>query len=443
MRSADLLRAGAFLFAAMLTSCGGTSSETTLIGSGGPNGNGAGTVVLDSPTGPNTTEVVIDSGPGGGFSLGAANIPYVSVTVCEPGSPTACVTIDHVFLDTGSIGFRVLKSAVRTLSLPAMQVAPDPAHSTAAGAAFECYPFVLGAVWGPMAVADVRVAQEVAPTLPMQLIDDSSTPDNPPTADCLAAANGQLQDSVASLQANGILGIGMLSYDCGLACTTADYAGGHVMYWSCPAGAACTPAAVPIASQMQNPVSHFAVNNNGSVILLPAIPDLGATVVKGRLVFGIGTQVNNQLASTATMYRVNADPSSPDYLYWSTQVGNTVYPWSYVDSGSNALFFDDSSLSRQCQSSTGSGAGWYCPAALVHRTATITDASGAAGHLDFTVANADALFSTSSVAFSDLAGTTGAGSQSFTWGLPLFYGRPVYTSIWGQQLSTNGPWNAF
>jgi hypothetical protein len=443
MRSADLVRASALLLVALLVGCGGSSSETTLVGSGVPSGTGAGSVVLDVPTGPNTTEVVVDSGPGGGFSLGAANIPYVSVTLCEPGSASACVTIDHVFLDTGSIGLRVLKSAVSSIALPALQVAADPAHSTPAGAALECYPFVLGAVWGPMAWADVTIAQEFAPSLPIQLIDDASPPAVAPTADCLAAANGQLQASVSALQANGILGIGMLSFDCGLPCTTADYAGGHVMYWSCPGGTGCTAAAVPSASQMQNPVSHFAVNNNGTVILLPAIPDLGATVVKGRLVFGIGTQANNQLASNATMYRVNPDPTSPSYLYWSTSVGGTTYPWSYADSGSNALFFDDTSLSRQCQASTGSGAGWYCPPALVRRTATITDVQGTSGNIDFAVANADALFGTSSVAFSDLAGTTGNGASSFAWGLPLFYGRAVYTSIWGQQLSMNGPWNAF
>ncbi|HUP05892.1 MAG TPA: DUF3443 family protein [Caldimonas sp.] len=443
MRFADIGHVAAVALAVLLAACGGSSSETTLVGSGVPQGSGAGTVVLDEPSGPNTTEVLVDNGPGGGFSLGAANIPYVSVTVCEPGSAVACVTIDHVFLDTGSIGLRVLKSAVRTLALPALQVAADAAHATPAGAALECYPFVLGAVWGPMATADVRVAQELAPSLPIQLIDDGAAPDVAPTSDCLAAANGQLQNSVAALQANGILGIGMLSFDCGLPCTTADYAGGHVIYWSCPAGAACAPAAVPIAGQMQNPVPHFAVDNNGSVILLPALPDLGATVAKGRLVFGIGTQANNQLAAGATVYRVNADPSSADYLYWSTQVGSTTYPWSYVDSGSNALFFDDASLPRQCQSSTGSTAGWYCPGTLVRRTATITDAQGNSGTVDFAVANADALFGSSSIAFADLAGTTGAGSASFAWGLPLFYGRTVYTAIWGQALALDGPWNAF
>ncbi len=59
------------------------------------------------------------------------------------------------------------------------------------------------------------------------------------------------------------------------------------------------------------------------------------------------------------------------------------------------------------------------------------------------VANADALFSTSSVAFANLAGSVTQGTSTFVWGLPFFYGRTVFTSIWGQALSPNGPWNAF
>jgi len=72
-----------------LAGCGGNSTETTITGgglSGSPNGP---VVSLDQPTGPNTTEVVVDTGPASGFALGAANIPYVTVTVCTPGSPPA------------------------------------------------------------------------------------------------------------------------------------------------------------------------------------------------------------------------------------------------------------------------------------------------------------------------------------------------------------------
>lgn len=447
MRCAD--RCGAALAVAALTlalaSCGGNSSVTTITGGDIAGGTGGTTVTLDTPTGPNTTEVVVDSGPASGFSLGAANIPYVTVTVCEPGSATRCVTIDHVFLDTGSVGLRLLKSKVAGLNLPSVAVPADATTGTPAGRALECYPFVLGAVWGPLASADMRIAGEVATSLSVQVIDDAAPMSDAAPADCVAAANGGLQNSVSSLQANGLLGIGMLAYDCGLSCSRGDYSSGYTLYYSCPgtAGSACAPAAIPSALQTQNPVAHFAVNNNGTILALPALPDLGAGVAKGRLVFGIGTQANNQIPPSARMIFVDANPASASYLYFKTVSGTTSYPDSYIDSGSNALFFDDAALPMGCQSSTASASGWYCPPAVLRRTATVTDAFGTTASADYALASADVLFGSSSVAFADLAGSAGQGANTFVWGLPFFYGRSVFTSIWGQALSPNGPWNAF
>lgn len=428
--------------AGILSACGGSSSETTITGPG-IGGTGVTLAAIDTPTGPNTTEIVVDAGPAAGFSLGAANVPYVSVQVCSPGSLVSCVTIDHVLLDTGSVGLRVLKSAVAALSLASVALPADAVRGTPAGNAAECYPFVLGAVWGPLATADLHIAGESASSLPIQLIDDTTPPSPPAPADCLAAGDGALQNSAASLQANGILGVGMIAYDCGLACINGDYSSGYTLYYTCAASAGCAPAAVPADRQVLNPVVHFAVNNNGTIIVLPTLPDLGAGTARGRLVFGIGTRANNQIALTAKMYFVETDPTLADYLYFSTQVGTISYPQSYIDSGSNALFFDDASIARGCQSSSGSSGGWYCPGSLLHRSAVLTDALGNSGAVTFSVASADALFSSSSLAFADLAGSVGPASSSFAWGLPFFFGRTVYTSIWGQALSLKGPWNAF
>jgi hypothetical protein len=444
--AAARLAAGAIVVAVLASCGGGTSTETTISGAGVA-GGGTGVTEVDatSPTGPNTTEIVVDAGPSAGFSLGAANVPYVTVTVCAPGSATDCVTVDHVFLDTGSIGLRLLKSTVGTLALPAVSIPADAVSGTPAGAALECYPFVLGAVWGPLVQADVHVGGEVAAAIPIQLIDDAASPVHTVPSDCVTASNGTLLNSVATMQANGILGIGMIAYDCGLNCINGDYSSGYTLYYSCPvaAGAACVPASIPGALQMQNPIVHFAVDNNGSVITLPALPALGAGIAKGRLVFGIGTQTNNQIPPAATLYFADARPTSPTYLYFSTTVGATTYANSYVDSGSNAYFFDDSSIAQGCQSSAGVSGGWYCPATAVARTATLTDAIGTSGTVDFTIANADGLFGTSSLAFDNIGGMAGQGSSAFVWGLPFFYGRSVFTSIWGQVLSPNGPWNAF
>src|SRR5882672_7964586 len=323
------------LIALAMASCGGGNSSVTTISGGGASGGGGGSVVsVDTPTGPNTTEIVVDGGPPSAFALGVANIPYVTVSVCTPGSATNCVTIDHVLLDTGSIGLRVMKSAVASLSLPAVAVPADAVSATPAGDAVECYPFVLGAIWGPIARADLHIAGETASSLPIQLIDDSTTPTHAAPADCVAASNGGLLSSVASLEANGVLGVGMIKFDCGLMCVTGNYTGGYTLYYSCPTGGTCSPAAVPSALQMQNPVSFFATNNNGTIVVLPSLPDLGAGVAKGRLVFGIGTQINNQISPLAKMYLVDANPASATYLYLTTTVGSTVYRNSYIDTGS-------------------------------------------------------------------------------------------------------------
>ena len=431
----------AALAAVLTCACsGGNSSQTTLVLGDGSTQPGGPTVSVDQPTGPNTTEVVVDTGPTGGFSLGVTNLAYVTVTVCTPGSTTACVSVDHVLLDTGSIGLRLMRSALGGLPLPPQQ--------TAQGAVTECFPFVVGAVWGPMAAADLHIGGETAPALPMQIIEDSPSPQVPATAECQASANGNLLDSVARLQANGVLGIGMLRYDCGLVCEQGSYSSGYTLYYTCPAGGACQPAAVPAAQQVQNPVSSFAADgsgvadDNGTIIVLPAVPTAGAALARGRLVFGIGTRANNQLQPATQVLHVDTNPAnSSTYLYLATTVDGTRYDSSYIDSGSNGLFFDDPTLSTQCSASGTSGS-WYCPASVQQRSATLTDVFGTSATVPLAIANADGLFKTANTAFADLAGVAGSPG-AFVWGLPFFFGRPVYTAIWGQALAQDGPWNGF
>ena len=47
---------------------------------------------------------------------GQSNMPYVSVTICEPGTYN-CKTIHNILLDTGSSGLRIFASAVKSLNL--------------------------------------------------------------------------------------------------------------------------------------------------------------------------------------------------------------------------------------------------------------------------------------------------------------------------------------
>ncbi|MDE2371344.1 MAG: DUF3443 family protein [Burkholderiales bacterium] len=442
MRCAEPLRAAlalllplAMTLALGLTGCGGGNSSTTsLVVNGTP--TPPVTVSVDQPQGPNTTQIAVDAGPGGGFGAPPTNLPYVTVTICAPGSTTSCATVDHVFLDTGSIGLRLLRSTVAGITLPPM--------AAGAGNAAECYPFVVGAVWGAVVQGDLTIAGEHAANLPLQLIDDRPTPQPAAPAACVSAAGGTLLASMGQLQAKGVLGIGMLRYDCGLVCQTGAYGGGITLYYACDAAGACQPTAIGADQQVQNPVAGFPVDNNGTLIVLPAVPATGASAAYGRLVFGIGTQTDNQIAPGATRLAVQTDPARADYLYLGAALGATAYAYGYLDSGSNGLFFADAALAKPACTGGGAGGTWYCPSAAATLGLQLTDMNGSGAAVTLAVASADVLFATGNTAFSNLAGAPGgADAGAFALGLPFYYGRSVYTSIWGQALSSAGPWVAF
>ncbi|HSB99188.1 MAG TPA: DUF3443 family protein [Burkholderiaceae bacterium] len=449
MHCVSLLRRSAAIALALAASllgagCGGAASSTTTTICRDPSVCTVQEAAESMPSGSNTTEIVVDSGPKGGFALMVTNVPYVTVTVCSPGSSTECATIDHVLLDTGSYGLRLLKSKVSPVALPGIPIAAEPTSGTPAGDAAECYAFVLGAVWGPLARADVLIGGEKADSVNIQLIDDGAVLSPPVPPNCTQQSQSGLMNSVSDLQANGILGVGVVGVDCGVTCLTNTYAGGYIVYYSCPpGGAACEAAGLPVESQVQNPVTRFAVNNNGTMVVMPKLPDLGAMEARGRLVFGIGTQANNQLPAGATMYQINTNPASPEYLYVALQVASRNYTQSFIDTGANAMFFDEPTLSQACTVSSGHAGSWYCPTSTWRQTATLTDSAGATGTFSLAVTSADVLFNSGAAAFATLAGSAGQATETFALGMPFFYGRTVSTSIWGQTLSSNGPWYAF
>ena len=110
---------------------------------------------------------------------------------------------------------------------------------------------------------------------------------------------------------------------------------------------------------------------------------------------------------------------------------------SFLDSGSNGLFFDDNSI-RPCTLSVG----FYCPMATSNLSATNASFNGArSGTLNFTVENVDGL-GPAIVAASIGGSYSGASSVttngSFDWGLPFFFGRRVFVALEGSA-SAGGP----
>jgi hypothetical protein len=363
----------------------------------------------------------VDLGPAA--AVGVVNTPYVSVTICVPGTSN-CQTIDHVTVDTGSSGLRVIASVLAAnLTLPA---APDSTGQPLA----ECIAFADGYSWGAVRTADIEIAGERAGSVPIQVIGDPAFPGVP--ADCSSA--GPAENTVAAFGANGILGVSVFREDCGSGCAATAIAGA---YYSCPVSG-CVATAATLAQQVQNPVAHFATDNNGVVLQLPSIGSAGAANVTGALVFGIDTQSNNGLG-TATVLTVDSNNGNLTTLY-----NNQSLTSSFIDSGSNGLFFPDGGI-PVCTSTAASG--FYCPATVQTRAATFQSTTMVTKDATFNIANADALLNNNPafVAFNNLGGTVPATlSGSFDWGLPFFYGRSVFVAIEGHATAAGpGPFIAF
>jgi hypothetical protein len=374
-----------------------------------------GAPAASGPAGPanNVQAIVVNAGPTNNYFNGA----FTSVTICVPGQTTGCQTIDGVLVDTGSTGLRVLSSAL-TLSLP-QQVGSSGAPIV------ECAQFLLGFTWGPVKTADVKLAGEQASGLPIQVIDESSFP-NIPTS---CSSSGMPQDTLDALGANAILGIGLFKQDCGLACAFVG-SSNPGFYFACPASG-CQPAAVPLVSQVQNPVALFPTDNNGSVIQLPSVAAGGAVSVTGSLVYGIGTQSNNALGS-AKVLTVDAIGNI------TTVFSGQSYSSSFIDSGSNGIYFLDSASTGLplCPDTSD----FYCPTATKSLSATNIGTNGVSLPALFNVGNADTL-DARFFAFSEIAGPNPGG---FDFGLGFFFGRSVFTAIEGQSTSGGvGPYFAY
>jgi hypothetical protein len=404
----------------------------TLAACGG-SGNSSSDLSIASPT-TNVAAVTVNAGP----ANNALNTAYVSVTVCNSSSTGAdagdCETINNIQVDTGSYGLRILASALN-LSLPAVN---DPATGSPL---VECTQFSIGYVWGPVVSGVVELAQEeTEAAVPIQIIGAASYPASTIPTDC-SSTGGQLQDTVATFGANGILGVGPFVQDCGNACATSPTPI-PATYYVCPTPTTCTNTDASVDNQVSNPVASFTTDANGIILELPTLSASGAASVTGSLVFGIGTQTNNGISTTNIL---DIDPNS---AYITAVSGGKTLTDSFIDSGSNAFLFDVPALT-QCQ---GADAGFLCPAdttavdlTLYGQDAMADDLTTPAATATLSIANADTLFNANpnSNAFDNVAATN-PDASSFDLGLPFFFGRDVYYAIDGETTSSGpGPYVAF
>jgi hypothetical protein len=401
--------------------CGGGGGSSAASGggssSGGSSSGGSGTGGTTS----NTASVIIDEGP----SNQSVNTMFTSVTVCVPGSTTSCQTIDHIQVDTGSYGLRLLASV---LTLPAL-----PVETLANGSSLaECTEFVDGFSWGPVVTADLQVAGETANSLPVQVIGDSRFTNIP--AEC-SSGGGTEEDTVLTFGANGILGVGPFELDCG-DCDTVTQG----LYFACTA-TSCTDTTVPDNMQVPNPVTHFAADNNGVIVVLPSVAAGGAANVMGSLIFGIDTQSDNA-SGTQTVLTVD------DNAELSIMFNSQTFANSFIDSGSNGIYFSDSSISLCTDPSdpTSQIVNFYCPASTLTLPITIQGMNGTmTNNLTFNVGNAENMLNNNFDAYPELAGTLPAGNAgSFDFGLPFFFGKRVAVVVQGATTTVGtGPYIAF
>jgi hypothetical protein len=184
---------------------------------------------------------------------------------------------------------------------------------------------------------------------------------------------------------------------------------------------------------VQNPVSLFGSDNNGVLLQLPALGNSGASTASGYLVFGVGTRTNNSLGA-ANVVPVNAQG------FFTTTVKGIPLDNSFMDSGSNGLYFNDpdGALSTSCNVAAN---GFYCPPVGQIFSAGIRLANSSAV-VNFTIDNADRLVQNGNYAFNNLGGTF--DNVSFDWGLPFFFGRSVFVVIEGRSVGVlRGPFYAF
>ncbi|MEX3952440.1 DUF3443 family protein [Paraburkholderia sp. EG287B] len=404
---------------ALVAGCGGgggsgNSSASTSTGSGGTGGTSNTTVLaaggpvssLPATLASNQVAVTVAAG-----YKNAPNIPTVSVTVCVH-STNICQTIDNVQVDTGSSGLRLTLDALNSQMQSALPVETVSGESVA-----ECFGFADGNAWGSVRTADVTIGSETASSVPIHITGD--LPQTAASGTNNKCAIGSLNDTSSSIAAHGILGIGPAKYDCGSGCAPTS----NGVYYGCTgsgSSASCTDLGVVVASQVTNPVRMFPTDNTGVILNMPAVTSSGSTSATGFLTFGIGTESNNA-APTSGIQKLTTDHYGN---VQSASLSGTNVSGAFFDTGSNGLFFPDSTLvSTLCTRAIG----FYCPASTVSRTPSVTGFNGISVSAGLSIANAVSLFEDGGFAYGNVGGG-GLTGTSFDFGMPFFYGRTVYVN---------------
>jgi hypothetical protein len=397
------------------------------------------------------------------------NKPCVEITLCDSATGTKCEKITDILLDTGSFGLRVFKDAFTQLEpYDTSKIAKDfeffsKSNGGVTGKLVQCARFGDGSAdWGPVMKAQIVLGGEDPVLSPIQVIDRNFANY---TEKCTNTADGSAPDeNAAAAGFNGILGVGLYSEDCGSFCEIFN----TTMYFNCdPADTSVPPQVSPciitnalVASeQLKNPVSLLSVDNNGVIVQLPTVPQTGATSVEGNLILGIDTRTaasvgfvdNSAVAGIRTFTAAEENPGD-NFAYFKTVYRGTTYSTSFLDTGSNGLYFDAPSSSVIPDCSSLSAPWFFCPESEMSLQAITKSADDSVSSLiKFKIIGLQDLFEPKRV-FYNLGGDAGSedGNNnpdptiSFDWGLPFFLGRNVYNGINGKTSTLGtGPYWAY
>ena len=223
--------------------------------------------------------------------------------MCVPGT-TTCQTIDHVQVDTGSFGLRLLASQL-TLSLPVIPRRAAPRSSNAPLSSMA----IVGVPWRGW-MSDFR---RVRLSVPVHLIGDNRFPASTVPSDCSGSVRPGRRHG-GSIRRQRPLGRRSNRQDCGSACVNAHADTRPTI----PVPARLYGHHVQLASQVQNPVTMFATDNNGTII------DLRRCAASGAASVGVA-DIRHRYG---VEQRAGSQPSSPlnRWDLWTSRRCSTVRP---------------------------------------------------------------------------------------------------------------------
>lgn len=227
------------------------------------------------------------------------------------------------------------------------------------------------------------------------------------------------------------------------------------MYYACADGS-CSATSVPLANQVTNPVTALAGDNNGIVLELPAVPPGGSPAATGALVFGIGTETNNQPPSTLTTYATDTEDSGfGGHIQTLFSAYGSTPMDGFLDSGSSLISFPANTGTdtlTDCGPQDARYAGLFCPSQTTPFSATNEGSGGTSGTSSFSIMSALNLINSGNIVFSDMAANSfpvdsttfkvESSEPYFDWGMPFFLGRSIYLGFAGAQssLGTGAYW---